>query len=678
MSHRPSINKAYSMIISEESKREISHSSQVSEINEGVTLFSNKGTCSGAPIQLNAKGNLGQNHNFLGNEVTSWFSSKGNAGAGYGHSGGSTPNFVGTSLMQQASKNFQAGIPQFTREQYSQILQLPGKQPVCSGSAMAAGSGASSHMANDSSWLVNVKTVGDKGEKVHLPTDSVAHISHIGYAYILKDLIVSNVMHITDFKYNLLSVSKLTKEMRWFVMFFPNFFIFQELISGQVRGIGREKDVLYVFNSTSKKSVALQDQSPIAEILNIPRPILTVNIIKVHNKVVNVALWHTMLGHAPLDTLKKLNDFHDFQAAACSSKDKFTIYDGKRYFLTLVDDYSRYTWLFLLPTKAEVIVALRSFFTMIKNVYLAPVNFFRSDNGCEFFNSHVTELLQSLGIIHQSSCIYTPQQNGVAKRRHKYILEMVRALRFQASVPLRFWGECINTAVYIINRLPSTVLHKRSPFEIKFGHSPSLHHMRVFGCLGYVTTVRRPDKFASRTYPAVFLGYSAIHKGYRMFRLHTKEFHISGDVVFKEDVFPFQHMSSKNSTLFPILDFTTISSTVPADASWTPPAQSIPLSSPVSSNSDVPSIHLSPVSGLPDHVTVNDAPAPIRAIYVEPSDDNRKSIRVSRPPIWMKDYIVHRKGSAHYCYPISDSVNYANVSPSLGAGLAAYSAIVEP
>nr|XP_016485312.1 PREDICTED: uncharacterized protein LOC107805752 [Nicotiana tabacum] len=443
MSPRPSINKAYSMIISEESRRALSQSSQVSEVNEGTILFGNKGTSSEAPVQLNAKENHRQNHSFLGNEVTTLFSSKGNAGASYGHSGagnhsvsgyrsirnnlhchyynfkghtretcyklngypqdfkskikgefGNTVNYAQTNdgnymsdtstgpVQAGSTANF-AGV-----SQYNQILQLLGKQPECSGSAMAADSGASSHMVNNSSLKINVKVIGNQGGKVHLPTGSVAH----------------------------------------------------ELFSGQVRGIGREEDGLYVFNSTPKKSVALQAQN----------------------------------------TLQKLNGSHDFMLLNVVVKTSIVqvpTYDRKRYFLTLVDDCSRYTWLFLLPTKVEVVVALRSFFTMIKNVYSTSVKFFRSDNGCEFFNSHMSELLQSLGIIHQSSCIYTPQQNRVAERRHRYILEVARALRFQASVPLRFWGECVSTAVYIINRLPSIVLHKKSPFEIMFGHSPSLQHM---------------------------------------------------------------------------------------------------------------------------------------------------------------------------------------------------------
>lgn len=99
-------------------------------------------------------------------------------------------------------------------------------------------------------------------------------------------------------------------------------------------------------------------------------------------------------------------------------------------------------------------------------------------------------LLKSLGIVHQSSCVYTPQQNGVVERRHRYILDTARAIKFQASVPLRFWGDCVATAVYLINRLPSQTLHGKVPVEIHSKSSSDLSHLKVFGCLGYVTSLK--------------------------------------------------------------------------------------------------------------------------------------------------------------------------------------------
>ncbi|XP_070004702.1 uncharacterized protein [Nicotiana sylvestris] len=274
------------------------------------------------------------------------------------------------------------------------------------------------------------------------------------------------------------------------------------------------------------------------------------------------------------------------------------IYDGKNYFLTLVDEYSRYGWIFLFPTKAEVIVALRSFFLMIQNGYSASVKIFRSDNGSEFLNSQVAELLGSKRNIHQTSYIYTPQQNGVAERRLRYILDVGRSLIFQAVVPLRFWGECITTAVYIINRLPSIV--------------------------------RKSDKFAPRAIPDVFLGYCMTQTSYKMYGIHSMTFTVSRDVVFKEDVFPFNYAHTTPS-IFPVLDLTSVILSSPKNKSSSQHFQLIPCS-----NSS-------------------------------PGDEI---------PLQTQTMSLTAEGRL-CCYPISTGVSYDNISASFGSILAAYSFIVE-
>ena len=114
---------------------------------------------------------------------------------------------------------------------------------------------------------------------------------------------------------------------------------------------------------------------------------------------------------------------------------------------------------------------------------------------------------QSKGILHQRSCPYTPQQNGVVERKHKYLLETARALLFQSKLPTKYWGECILTATYIINRLPSTYLHNKCPFTILYNQEPQYSHMRSFGCLCFPTTHKHQrTKFEPRATPHVFLG----------------------------------------------------------------------------------------------------------------------------------------------------------------------------
>lgn len=149
-------------------------------------------------------------------------------------------------------------------------------------------------------------------------------------------------------------------------------------------------------------------------------------------------------------------------------------YDGNRFFVTVVDDATRMLWVFLIKLKSDVIVILRNFFTLVKTQFDVTVKSIKTDNDSEFVNVACARLFTSLGIVHQRTCTYTPQQNGIAERKHKHILEVAKALRFQGSIPLKFWGHCILSAAYIINRLPSPISHGRSPYEIF--HKYSLTH----------------------------------------------------------------------------------------------------------------------------------------------------------------------------------------------------------
>lgn len=157
----------------------------------------------------------------------------------------------------------------------------------------------------------------------------------------------------------------------------------------------------------------------------------------------------------------------------------------------------------------------------------------------EFFSASVVDLLALYGIVHQSSCVYTPQQIGTVERKHRHILEVARALKFQSSLPIHFWGECVRTAVNLINKLPTEVLGGRSPYEMLHQKTPGIDHLRVFGCLCYATTrLPRGDEFAPRARKSVFLGYSEVQNGYRLYDIIEKTFFVSRDVVFRENIFP--------------------------------------------------------------------------------------------------------------------------------------------
>lgn len=139
-----------------------------------------------------------------------------------------------------------------------------------------------------------------------------------------------------------------------------------------------------------------------------------------------------------------------------------------------------------------------------------------------------------------------PQQNGVVERKHRHLLEISRALLFIAQLPKVFWGDSILTATHIINRLPTRILEGKSPWTVLFQQPSPIPHLKVFGCLCYVSTESHMrDKFDPKALPGIFLGYPNGKKGYKVMFLFTKEIIFSRNVTFKETIFPFQNVSFK-------------------------------------------------------------------------------------------------------------------------------------
>ena len=153
-----------------------------------------------------------------------------------------------------------------------------------------------------------------------------------------------------------------------------------------------------------------------------------------------------------------------------------------RYFLTLVDDATRATWLFLMKAKSEVKALIVSFYNMLLTQFNVKIKCFRSDNALEF---KLSNFYSTNDVIHQTSCVYIPQQNSVVERKHQHILSIGRALQIQSNLPLSFWGDCVLTAVHLINRLSSPLLQHKLPtnfYLAKFLLIPILGVLVAYVC----------------------------------------------------------------------------------------------------------------------------------------------------------------------------------------------------
>jgi transposase InsO family protein len=155
--------------------------------------------------------------------------------------------------------------------------------------------------------------------------------------------------------------------------------------------------------------------------------------------------------------------------------------DGSKYCLVIMDDYSRFTWVFFLQETSQTQETLKGFLRRAQNEFGLRIKKIRSDNGTEFKNSHIEGFLEEEGIKHEFSSPYTPQQNGVVERKNRTLLDLARTMLDEYKTPDRFWAEAINTACYSINRIYLHRILKKTSYELLTGKKPNVSYFRVFG-----------------------------------------------------------------------------------------------------------------------------------------------------------------------------------------------------
>ncbi|GJU89940.1 putative ribonuclease H-like domain-containing protein, partial [Tanacetum coccineum] len=195
----------------------------------------------------------------------------------------------------------------------------------------------------------------------------------------------------------------------------------------------------------------------------------------------------------------------------------------KTYCLVITDDFSRFSWVFFLRTKDETSAILKDFIRQIENQLNQKVKTIRSDNGTEFKNKDVIEFCGSKGIKREYSNARTPQQNGVAERKNRTLIEAARTMLADSFLPNTFWAEAVSTACYVLNRVLVTKPHNKTPYELLTGKIPIISYIRPFGChVTILNTIDHLGKFAGKSDEGFLVGYSLQSKAFRVYNLETK------------------------------------------------------------------------------------------------------------------------------------------------------------
>ncbi|GAA0184838.1 hypothetical protein LIER_32126 [Lithospermum erythrorhizon] len=274
-----------------------------------------------------------------------------------------------------------------------------------------------------------------------LPNDDCRMVKQQGKVQISDNLAVNSCLYVPSLKFNLFSIHKCIKDTQLYFVFTDSFYVLQDQQSRDIVGIATQKKGLYVLDADSFKNITIKDF--IDRSKHTSNRLCSLSNVVLSPSVKHFDLWHARLRHSSYEVLKHYDVLKDymnvvnktvceicplskhqrlsFPMSSIKSVYPFELihadvwgpyrtptYLGNHYFLTLVDDYTRTIWTFMLKDKIGVPSTIKKFLSMIRTKFFAHVKIFRSNNGTEFLNKEYSELFNGLGIIHQTSCAYTP------------------------------------------------------------------------------------------------------------------------------------------------------------------------------------------------------------------------------------------------------------------------------
>lgn len=427
-------------------------------------------------------------------------------------------------------------------------------------------SGCTMHMTKNRDWLSKFE---NNSRNVTVANNQTIQGIGMGQVNIKLDNAgagtITDVMYVPDISANLLSVNKLTEKNLTVVFDKDQCKIYKDCkIKGECKYTATKTEGIYKLNY-------LNEILPNANITKSEKSLYA---------SVSPLVWHKRLGHLSESGMSQLQnvaigmnfkrDYESDEIKNCipciegkQKRETFPkhstrratqllelihtdvcgpmsepTWSGARYLLTFTDDFSRKTFGYLLKTKDQVFEKFIEFKILVENQTNLKIKKVRSDNGKEYMSKKFEFFFRKNGILHEKTIPYSPQQNGVAERLNRTIIEKTRTMLQDSGLERRYWGEAVMTAIYLKNRSPTSAIPGAIPEEIWTGRKVDLSNLKVFGCKAFAlipSELRK--KLDAKSAPYIMVGYCDDSKGYRLLDLKNPGKIVrSRDVIFLENL----------------------------------------------------------------------------------------------------------------------------------------------
>ncbi|MCO5581903.1 hypothetical protein L7F22_035792 [Adiantum nelumboides] len=391
-------------------------------------------------------------------------------------------------------------------------------------------SGASRHITSRKDLFCSLDAA-PAGKKVTCANNASYPIKGVGKILITisdgSDLCLPDVLYVPRIKKNLLSVSSLAKNGL-------------RVIFEDDRCIVRDRENGYSLITTDTLENGLF-------VLDRYEKHIQACIAKTKTQAMRDAeLWHARFGHVGYGSLMTLQR-HNMDGSVRATRKLQLVHSdvcgpmrtpsvgNSLYFVTFIDEFSRFCWVYPLKAKSDVFAIFQHYVSMVENETGCKIQTLRTDRGGEYMSGAFKDFLGKKGIKHQCTMPYRPQQNGVAERKNRSLMDMARCMLKAKSLPHKLWMEAVACAAHVLNRCPTRALKTITPYESWYDKKPSVSYLRVFGCFAYAHIPQKlRGKLDDKAVKCIFVGYSSGSKGYRLYSSATNKIFESRDVIFAE------------------------------------------------------------------------------------------------------------------------------------------------